>query len=159
MSQITKILNQRVILCGSISLATAFLTTVGAAPAVKADEVWESDYGRVVYQTERGKTAIFTYGDSVEGTLFIDRLAGQFKDRGTYYGYWSQSTSNVRCETYREGRNGQRTYYWGTLQMQFLDPEFPARWSAKIGYCDQPTTLTWRASPIVGGAKPPLKFP
>lgn len=139
--------------------AAIFLTTAVAASSVRADEVWDSDYGRVVYQAERGKTAVFTYGDSVQGALFIDGLAGQVKERGTYYGYWSQSTSNVRCETYREGRNGQRTYYWGTLRVQFLDPAFPSRWSAEIGYCDQPPKLAWRASPIVGGAKPPLKFP
>ncbi len=145
---------QKVLLYAAILLTTAVI----ASPA-RSDETWNSDYGKVICQSERGKTAIFTYGDPVQGTLFIDGLAGQFKDRGTYYGYWSQSTSKVRCETYREGRNGQRTYYWGTLQIQFLDPDFPSRWSAMIGYCDQPAKTVWRASPIVGGVQQPLKFP
>jgi hypothetical protein len=149
-----KISGQNGLLCAAV-----FLTAAVAASPVRADEVWESDYGRVVYQSDRGKTAVFTYGDSVQGALFVDGLAGQFKNRGTYYGYWSQSTSKVRCETYREGRNGQRTYYWGTLGVQFLDPDFPSRWSAEIGYCDQPPKLSWRAFPIVGEAKPPLRFP
>ncbi|MBN8564242.1 MAG: hypothetical protein J0L70_27285 [Leptolyngbya sp. UWPOB_LEPTO1] len=149
-----KISGQRVLLHAAILLATA-----GIASPARSDEVWDSDYGRVVYQADRGKTAILTYGDAVQGALFIDGLAGQLQDRRNYSGYWSQSTSNVRCETYREGRNGQKTYYWGTLHIQFLDSEFPSRWSATIGYCDQPKKLGWRASPIVGGVQQPLKFP
>ncbi len=137
-----------------------FLTTAVSFAPARADEVWGSDYGKVVYQADRGKTAIWTYGDNSNGTFFIDGLAGQFKDRGTYYGYWSQSTSKVKCETYREGRDGRRTYYWGNLRIQFHDPTFPSRWSAKIGYCNQPPKLPWRAYPIVGdGLIEPLTLP
>jgi hypothetical protein len=133
--------------------------TIEGFPA-KADEVWASDYGKVVYQTDRGKTAIWTYGDSAYGTLFISGLVGQLQDRKSYYGYWSQSISKIRCETYREGRDGKRTYYWGSFQIQFLDPSFPSRWSAEFGYCDQPAQLPWRAYPIVGGGLAvPSKLP
>lgn len=133
--------------------------TAGVCPA-RADEVWESDYGKVVYQSDRGKTAIWTYGNSSLGTLFIEGLANQSKERGTYYGYWSQSFSKIRCETYREGRDGKRTYYWGNLRIQFLDSEFPSRWSAEIGYCNQPPNLPWRGYPIYGaGLREPLPLP
>lgn len=148
-------LSQKAFLGAVIFLAS----TVVLSPA-RADEVWGSDYGKVVYQADRGKTAIWTYGDSSSGALFIDGLVGQVKDRGTYYGYWSQSSSKIRCETYREGRDRRRTYYWGNLRIQFLDPNFPSRWSAEIGYCNQPPKLPWRAYPIVGdGLVEPLKLP
>ncbi|HEY9824694.1 MAG TPA: hypothetical protein V6D19_04545 [Stenomitos sp.] len=127
---------------------------------VRADEVWGSYYGKVVYQTDRGKSAIWTYGDQAKGAMFIDGLAGQYQGRGTYYGYWRQSESKVKCDAYREGRDGRRTYHWGTLRLQFLDPNFPSRWSAEIGYCNQPPTLVWRGYPIVGeGETHPLPLP
>jgi hypothetical protein len=71
-------------LCQKAFPGAVILLTLGVelSPA-RADEVWGSDYGKVVYQVDRGKTAIWTYGDSLSGTLFIDGLAGQFKDRGT----------------------------------------------------------------------------
>ena len=70
-----KILGQNGFLCAAI-----FLTTALTASPVRADEVWEGDYGRVIYQSERGKTAVFTYGDGVQAALFINGLAGQFKN-------------------------------------------------------------------------------
>jgi hypothetical protein len=155
-----KISTSKLSLRVSIVGVVVWMTSISALSAARADEVWGSDYGRVVYQTERGKTAIWTYGDASAGTLFIDRLAGQYNNRGTYYGYWSQSSSKIRCETFREGRDGQPTYYWGNFRIQFLDRSFPSRWSAEIGYCNQPPNLPWRAYPIVGeGLIEPLKLP
>ncbi len=121
-----------------------------ALPPAKADEVWSSDYGKVVYQTNRGKTAIWTYGDSAKGIVFIDGLADQLNERSYYYGYWAQSSSKVRCDTYREGRDGKPTYYWGTFNIQFLETTFLARWSADYGYCDELPVSQWRGTPIVG---------
>jgi hypothetical protein len=143
-------------LLGNVCSLMIGVTTV----PVLADEVWNSDYGKVVYQADRGKTAIWTYGDGSQGSMFIEGLAGQYKYRGTYYGYWSQSTSRVRCETYREGRDGKFTYYWGSLRIQFLEPKFPSRWSAVFGYCNQFPTSPWRGFPIVGnGLTELLKLP
>jgi hypothetical protein len=138
----------------------AFLAMVVPISPAIADEVWSSDYGNVIYQADRGKTAIWTYGDSARGSLFIEGLAGKFKARDTYYGYWSQSKSKVKCETFREGRDGKATYYWGNFRIKFIESEFPSRWSATFGYCNQPLNLSWRAYPIVGdGLTEPLKLP
>ncbi|MEH2174828.1 hypothetical protein [Nostoc sp.] len=47
---------------------------LAAVPKIAfADEVWNSGYGKVVYQSDRGKTAIWTYPG---GTIFIEGLAG-----------------------------------------------------------------------------------
>jgi hypothetical protein len=138
----------------------AFLATIAITSPAIADEVWSSDYGNVIYQVDRGKTAIWSYGDSARGSIFIDGLAGKFNARDNYYGYWSQSKSSVRCDTFREGRDGKPTYYWGSFRVQFLEAEFPSRWSATFGYCNQPLNLSWRAYPIVGdGLTEPLKLP
>lgn len=40
-------------------ISAAFFLATTANP-VFADEVWNSSYGKVVYQSERGKTAIWT---------------------------------------------------------------------------------------------------
>lgn len=142
-----------------LSNLTFLAIVVTTSPAI-ADEVWSSDYGNVIYQADRGKTAIWTYGDSARGSIFIDGLAGKFNGRDTYYGYWSQSKSKIKCETFREGRDGKATYYWGSFRIQFLEREFPSRWSATFGYCNQPLNLSWRAYPIVGdGLTEPLKLP
>jgi hypothetical protein len=152
----SSIKSDRLTFLGNLAFLMMVVTT---SPAI-ADEVWSSDYGNVIYQQDRGKTAIWTYGDSARGSLFIDGLAGKFTNRDTYHGYWSQSTSKVRCETFREGRDGKPTYYWGNFRIQFLDPDFPSRWSASFGYCNQPLRLSWRAYPIVGdGLTEPLKLP
>jgi hypothetical protein len=158
MTQMKKIsisLGQTAFLGNLVFLAIAATTT----PAI-ADEVWSSDYGAVVYQQDRGKTAIWTYGDSARGSIFIEGLAGKYTSRGIYYGYWSQSSSKIRCDTAREGRDGTSTYYWGSFRIQFIEPEFPSRWSAMFGYCNEPPSLPWRAYPIVGnGLTVPLKLP
>jgi hypothetical protein len=155
MKKISIELGQKVLFGNMIFLAIA----IGISPAI-ADEVWSSDYGSVVYQADRGKTAIWTYGDSARGAIFIEGLAGRFSSRGTYDGYWSQYSSKVRCDTYREGRDGKPTYYWGSFRVKFLESEFPARWSATFGYCDRSANLSWRAYPVVGnGSIEPLKLP
>ncbi|MEI6430413.1 MAG: hypothetical protein WCO45_18815 [Pseudanabaena sp. ELA607] len=147
MRQIPLVKCLRDVILGTLISLSAFL---GGTPA-HADEVWQSDYGKVIYQTDRGTTAIWTYGNNLSGTLFIEGLSSELDNRRNYYGYWSQSKAKVRCATYREGRDGKPTYYWGQLSLQFLDRSFPARWSAVFGYCNQVPDLPWRGYPLVGG--------
>lgn len=68
-----------------------------------ADEVWSTNQSDVVYQEDRGKTAIWTYGDeSTEdsGIIFIDGFAGVTTEPGSYSSYWAQETSSRRCDTF-----------------------------------------------------------
>lgn len=126
------------------------LAVVGATVPAVADEVWQSEYGSIVYQEDRGSTAIWSYSDFPGGAMFIDGLAGVYSDRGSYSGYWVQNESAVRCDTYREGLDGEPSYYWGNLQVIFLDPGFPARWTADWSYCDRGFSGTWDGTPITG---------
>ncbi|MEM9807161.1 MAG: hypothetical protein AAF959_17995 [Cyanobacteria bacterium P01_D01_bin.56] len=130
----------------SISLAAVLLMGAFAPPAVLADEVWSTEEYDVVYQDERNRTAIWTYGDGV-GTIFIDGLAGVYTNRGSYTGYWVQETSSLECDTFREDANGEPTYHWGRFEIDFIDPDFPSRWEAMIGLCDLEPTITLTGTP------------
>lgn len=128
-----------------LGLATVLLTAI-AAPKALADEVWATGEYDVVYEEDRNNTAIWSYGDN--GTIFIDGLGGVITDRGSYNGYWTQETASVRCDTFREGANGEATYYWGRFEITFIDSEFPSRWHANFGLCDREPTIHLDGTPI-----------
>ena len=130
-----------------IFMAIALLMSVLIPQSVLADERWSTEEYEVVYQDERNRTAIWTYGDDV-GTIFIDGLAGVYTDRGSYSGYWVQETSTLRCDTFREDANGEPSYYWGSFEITFIDPDFPSRWEAMIGRCDLEPTISLTGTPI-----------
>ena len=130
-----------------IFLAATLLIGIAAPQGALADEVWSTEEYDVVYQDERNRTAIWTYGDGI-GTIFIDGLAGVYTDRGSYFGYWVQESSSLRCDTFREDANGEPTYYWGQFEITFIDPDFPSRWEAMIGRCDLEPTITLTGTPI-----------
>lgn len=124
-----------------------FLTLCLSAQKALADERWTTEQYDVVYEEDRNETAIWSYGDN-GGTIFIDGLAGVYQDRESYSGYWVQNSSSVRCDTYREGANGEPTYYWGRFDIAFLDPDFPSRWEARLGLCDRAPTIPLTGTPI-----------
>ncbi|MEO0771355.1 MAG: hypothetical protein AAFY72_18365, partial [Cyanobacteria bacterium J06649_4] len=120
----------------------SFAMLIGALLPAKAvaDEVWTTEEYDVVYEDERDRTAIWSYNDGA-GTIFIDGLAGVYTGRESYNGYWVQETSSLRCDTFREGADGEPTYHWGRFEITFMDPDFPSRWHAHFGLCDQEPRL------------------
>lgn len=118
-----------------------------SVPSAFADEVWSTEEYDVVYQEDRNRTAVWTYGDN-DGVIFIDGLAGVYTERGSYNGYWVQETSSLRCDTYREGADGEPTYYWGRFEIAFIDADFPSRWQAKFGLCDRAPVVPLTGTPI-----------
>jgi hypothetical protein len=131
----------------SIPLAAALVLSTFVPQVALADEMWSTEEYNVVYQGERNRTAIWTYGDGV-GTVFIDGLAGVYTDRGSYSGYWVQKTSSLPCDTFREDAKGEPTYHWGQFEVTFIDPDSPSRWEAKIGRCDLEPTIPLTGTPI-----------
>jgi hypothetical protein len=125
-----------------IASATLFLVTV--PDTALADEVWNSDYGKVVYQSDRGKTAIWTYPT---GAIFIEGLAGVFSNRGIYHGYWV-GKSDVKCDTARENASGKLSNTWGRFSIHFTVPNFPMPWEAKWSYCEAEPTFSWNGTPV-----------
>ncbi|NJM97439.1 MAG: hypothetical protein HC800_09940 [Phormidesmis sp. RL_2_1] len=132
------------------ALVTLSLLMCALAPSkALADEVWSTEQSDVIYQEDRGSTAIWSYENNGEsGSIFIDGLAGVFTDRGSYTGYWAQAMSSLRCDTYREGIDGEATYYWGRFEISFIDPDFPSRWHAHYGLCDRPPTFPLNGTPL-----------
>ena len=129
--------------------AIAFALLMGGLTpaAAMADEVWTTEEYDVTYAEERGSTAIWTYNDGA-GTVFIDGLAGVYTGRESYSGYWVQESSSRRCDTFREGADGEPTYHWGQFEVTFLDPDFPSRWHAHFGVCDQEPRLYINGTPV-----------
>ena len=113
-----------------------------------SDETWTTEEYKVIYLEDRKNTAVWRYGDNI-GHVFIDGLGGKTEGRGSYHGYWVQKSSSRRCDTYREDINGKPTYYWGRFEIKFIDPNFPSRWQAKLGLCDQKTTIILNGTPSV----------
>ncbi|MEO1207939.1 MAG: hypothetical protein AAFX78_00205 [Cyanobacteria bacterium J06638_20] len=129
------------LLLGATALALALTPN-----SAWADEVWSTEEYDVIYQEDRGRTSVWTYG--TDGMVFIDGLAGIYRDRGSYSGYWVQATSSLRCDTYREGADGEPTYHWGHFEVTFIDPDFPSRWQADISLCDGDPIVTLNGTPI-----------
>jgi hypothetical protein len=132
----------------------ALITTGGNA---LADEVWNSNVGRIVYADEIGPTAVFAYGPAEDpGVVYILGLAKVYQNRGTYDGYWAKNKSKVECTTERPGIYGKMTRYWGRYEIKFLDKSFPARWEAQWSYCDGDVEkVKIEATPAVGEAATP----
>jgi len=125
----------------------------GLVATVAADEVWESSFGRVIYETDIGPTAIWSYrADGYVGLIHLAGLAGIYTNRGSYEGYWVQNASEKRCRTQRPTQNGATSYYWGRFHITFVNKDFPSHWKAKWSYCnDEMEEKLWLARPIVGG--------
>ena len=134
-----------------------FLVLSFPTQKVLADEQWTTEEYDVVYEEDRNRTAIWSYGDN-GGTIFIDGLAGVYQGRESYSGYWVQASSSLRCDTYREGADGEPTYHWGSFEIAFIDADFPSRWEAQIGLCDRPPSIPLTGTPIVGSAQPNPSF-
>ena len=136
------------------ALGFAVLLATGANAV--ADEVWNSNVGRIVYAEEIGPTAVFAYGGAEDpGVVYILGLAKVYQNRGTYEGYWAENKAKVECTTERPGIYGKMTKFWGRYQIKFLDKGFPARWEATWSYCDGAAeALKISATPAVGDAAP-----
>ncbi len=118
-----------------------------ATPAV-ADEVWTSDMGQVVYQTEENGAAIlsFTNVDAYPATLVIPGLAGNYSDRGVHDAYWIGEGAGY-CDAFLTipGRD-QPSTNWGRAVVSFDQPSFPTGFTMTMGDCFGPLTYAIRAN-------------
>lgn len=137
-----------------LAMVSAVFVLAAVPKNALADEVWNSSYGRVVYQSERGKTAIWTYPG---GTIFIEGLAGITSNRGIYHGYWV-GKSNVKCDTSREDGSGKLSNIWGRFSIRFQVPNFPTPWEARWSYCEGEPTFSWNGTPLKQASVQRRKF-
>ncbi|WP_375495737.1 hypothetical protein [uncultured Nostoc sp.] len=137
-----------------LAMLSAVFVLAAVPKNALADEVWNSSYGRVVYQSERDKTAIWTYPG---GTIFIEGLAGITSNRGIYHGYWV-GKSNVKCDTSREDGSGKLSNTWGRFSIRFQVPNFPTPWEARWSYCEGEPTFSWNGTPLKQASVQRRKF-
>ncbi len=132
-----------------MNIAFTVLLGLAASNAVVADEVWDSTKGKVVYELDIGPTAIWSYRtENYVGLIHLAGLAGIYTNRGSYEGYWVQNDSIKECATERPTQNGETTKHWGRFHVRFIDKDFPSRWEAKWGYCnDELEETVWKAKP------------
>lgn len=132
-----------------------------AGNVAMADEIWNTNTGRIVYADEIGPTAVFAYGPAEDpGVIYVLGLAKVYQGRGTYDGYWAKNKSKVECKTERPGIYGKMTKYWGRMQVKFLDANFPSRWEGTWSYCDgEAEPLKIQATPAIGEAAVPKAEP
>lgn len=129
------------------------LSALALSAPVWADEVWDSNFGRVIYETDIGPTAIWSYrNNEYVGLINLVGLAGIYSNRGHYEGYWVQNKSIKRCNTLRPTQNGETSPYWGRFHITFIDKDFPSRWEATWSYCNgEMQDKKWEAVPVVAG--------
>ncbi|HPQ94062.1 MAG: hypothetical protein KDI44_14785 [Thiothrix sp.] len=135
-----------------ISRAGLVVTLMLAGNITVADEIWDSNSGRIVYEAEMGPTAVWTYGTPQEpGVIYLLGLAKVYENRGSYTGYWAKNNAREKCDTVRPGIQGQMTPYWGRFNVTFLDKNFPSHWEATWSYCDrEDQPLKIKAKPVLG---------
>lgn len=133
-------------------VALSALMAASTTVPVLADEVWDTNTGRVVYEAEMGPTAVWTYGTPDDpGVIYLLGLAKVYENRGSYTGYWAKDKSKKACDTVRPGVVGRMTPYWGRFNVTFIDKDFPSRWEATWSYCDEADeALKVEAKPLLG---------
>lgn len=118
-----------------------------ATPAV-ADEVWTSDMGQIVYQTEENGAAHFSFTnvDAYPATLVIPGLAGNYSDRGVHDAYWIGEGAGY-CDAFLTipGSDLPSTN-WGRAVVSFDQPSFPTGFTMTLGDCFGPLTYAIRAN-------------
>ncbi len=125
-----------------LALAAALLAT----PTL-ADEVWTSEMGDIVYQSERSNAAIlsFTNLDAYEGTLVIPGLAGNFSNRGVHEGYWL-GTGAGDCPAFMSmPGSDEATTNWGRATIIFDEAAFPTSFTLMLGWCFEDPRVPMRA--------------
>lgn len=135
-----------------LRVCLAAVMAFGVAPAL-ADEVWSSDIGDVVYDSEVDGVAIFTFDATGggKGELYFPGLAGNYDHRGTHKGYWIAPGGDT-CLTELTGADGLKSKDWGQLTIVFHETGFPTGWTLMSGTCFGPLDSTLLGTAKVGDA-------
>ena len=107
---------------------------------VLADEVWNTEWGQVVYEEEIGDVAIWSYPTDKgrRGWVYFPGLAGNYDHRSVHAGYWIEDGAGS-CMVELIGVDGRRSNNWGRVILVFDGPAFPTSWTALGGDCfDEP---------------------
>jgi len=120
------------------------------APNAKADEVWTTRDGDIVYETEIDGAAIwsFTTEDGARATLVFPNLAGNYDNRGTHHGFWLGPDDGLCDMTMSFAEFSSRT--WGQAIVAFDEPGFPSSLTLLTGNCIGPLWRSLRGETTAG---------
>lgn len=132
----------------------ALLAAPFCAPAA-ADEVWSGDWGRVIWETDIGITAVLL-AEGAAGTaprrLYVEGLTLDMSGRRTTYsGIWTATTGDGGCElSIVDPVSQQPTPHWGTFSITFVERAFPSAWAGVWGDCTDARLIAFGGVPEVG---------
>jgi hypothetical protein len=130
------------------------LAALLAAPAT-ADEVWSGDWGRIVWETDIGITAVLLaegQPGAAPRRLYVEGLTLDVAGRRTTYdGIWTATFGDGGCElSIVDPVSQQPTPYWGTFSITFVQRAFPSAWAGVWGDCTDARLTAFGASPVIG---------
>ncbi|MEO1661904.1 MAG: hypothetical protein AAFR51_13010 [Pseudomonadota bacterium] len=135
---------------------TALMLIAGGA--AHADEVWSTNIGDVIYETDLDNgMAVLSYpteGD-VRGLAYLAGLAGEYTGRTAYDGIWMEpATEDGTCDVeIAAPETGEISNNWGRVEVIFVDPDFPGSFVALRGECfDEPDAMLV-ARPVTAGSE------
>ena len=108
-----------------------------AAMPATADEVWKTDLGEIMWETDYDGGAIFRI-DTGKGKFvrfYIEGLEPTGMPRGHFDGFWISTGDESMCSAELVGPDGTRSRTWGRVSLIFVDKEFPSDWTALTGEC------------------------
>ncbi|MEM7640626.1 MAG: hypothetical protein AAF269_16345 [Pseudomonadota bacterium] len=115
--------------------------------AAQADEVWSTDIGDVIYETDLSNgMAVLSYptDGEVRGLAYVAGLAGEYTGRTGYDGIWMEPASeDGLCDIeIAAPETGEISNNWGRIEVIFVDPDFPGTFIAIRGNCfDEPDAM------------------
>lgn len=122
------------------------IATLGLV-AAQADEVWSTDIGDVIYETDLSNgMAVLSYptDGEVRGLAYVAGLAGEYTGRTGYDGIWMEPASeDGLCDIeIAAPETGEISNNWGRIEVIFVDPDFPGSFVAIRGNCfDEPEAM------------------
>lgn len=132
--------------------ASAFAFVAAPAWAGPGD-VWDTTFGRVVWERNIDHVAVFSYeAPSGEGDarIFIDGLGqpGREDVGQEFYGFWIEYDSTEYCRATMLDELGGSSRNWGSFRIRFEGMQTSGRWVAHWGYCFDPAEGLWDASVV-----------
>lgn len=125
--------------------AFSLMALLSLALPAAADEMWDTQFGRMLWETDIGDTAVFVRDapDQPRLRAFIQGLALDVAGgRGAYSGFWTIEGGEQDCPMQMTDPMGTKTSAWGQLQITFVGTGFPSDWAGLSGSCfetpDQP---------------------
>lgn len=108
-----------------------------AAMPASADEVWKTDLGEIMWETDYEGGAIFRI-DTGKGKLvgfYIEGLEPAGAPRVHFDGRRVSTSDEGKCPAELVGPDGTRSRAWSRVSLTFMEREFPSDWTARKGEC------------------------